>query len=335
MFPINYNSFNSDNFYYDKYLFLLSKKLGNKYRKYPDYILNEADANIAINKKHTFRISCYNYEINDNLQLCFKYSYDKKQEKNKKFKNNRHILKKENEYELRIIPNVNNVIGLIEKIHKLINHQSYSKIKEKIKEFNIYYKGISYDSLNITNLCKVCIQNNAVFYKREPCKQIIMSKPKDRYLMDLTYIPIELIENNQYKYILNVIDHFSKFLFSYLLINKNAKSIVSKLKICFQKYGKPTQIGCDNGSEFNNSAVKSLLEKNNILLIKGKPYNPHSQGVVERVNRSIKNALICEFIDKKLNFQIESALKYVVDNYNNNYHNTIKFSPAKVFFFRR
>ena len=137
---------------------------------------------------------------------------------------------------MRIIPNVNNVIGLIEKIHKLINHQSYSKIKEKIKEFNIYYKGISYDSLNITNLCKVCIQNNAVFYKREPCKQIIMSKPKDRYLMDLTYIPIELIENNQYKYILNVIDHFSKFLFSYLLINKNTKSIVSKLKICFQKY---------------------------------------------------------------------------------------------------
>ena len=51
-----------------------------------------------------------------------------------------------------------------------------------------------------------------------------------------------------------------------------------------------------------------------------------------RVNRSIKKALICEFIDKKLNFHIEIALKYVVDNYNNNYHNTIKFSPAKVFF---
>ena len=74
MFPVNFNSFNSDNFYYDKYLFLLSKKLGNKYRRYPDYILDEADANIASNKKHSFRISCYNYDINDNLELCFKYS---------------------------------------------------------------------------------------------------------------------------------------------------------------------------------------------------------------------------------------------------------------------
>ena len=35
---------------------------------------------------------------------------------------------------------------------------------------------------------------------------------------------------------------------------------------------------------------------------------------------------------KKLNIQIEHALKYVVDNYNNNYHSTIKFSPIKVFF---
>ena len=185
-----------------------------------------------------------------------------------------------------MIPNVKNVIELIEKIHKFINHQSYSKIKEKLNEYKIYYKGISYDALNITNLCNVCIQNNAVFYKREPCKQIIMSKPKDRYLMDITYIPIELIENNEYKYNLNVIDHFSKFLFSFLLKNKNAKSIVSNLETCFKKYENPKQIGCDNGSEFNNSAVKSLLNNNNILMITGKPYNPHSQGVVERVNRS-------------------------------------------------
>ena len=43
MFPLNYNSNNPDEFYYEKYLFLLSAKLGTKYRLYPEYINNESD----------------------------------------------------------------------------------------------------------------------------------------------------------------------------------------------------------------------------------------------------------------------------------------------------
>ena len=53
---------------------------------------------------------------------------------------------------------------------------------------------------------------------------------------------------------------------------------------------------------------------------------------MERVNRSIKNVLIFQYIDKKLNIDIENSLKYVVDKYNNNYNITIKFSQATVFF---
>ena len=38
MFPKNYQNFNSDRFYLDKYLYILSAKLEGKYRYYPDYI---------------------------------------------------------------------------------------------------------------------------------------------------------------------------------------------------------------------------------------------------------------------------------------------------------
>ena len=41
MFPFNYKDFNSDKFYYDKYLYLISLKLGGVYRYYPDYIRDE------------------------------------------------------------------------------------------------------------------------------------------------------------------------------------------------------------------------------------------------------------------------------------------------------
>ena len=87
--------------------------------------------------------------------------------------------------------------------------------------------------------------------------------------MDITYIPIELIENTEFKYILNVIVHFSKYLFSFLLENKNSETFVSKLNLCFKKNRYPKQIRCDNGSEFNNIKVKTLLNNKNILMIRG------------------------------------------------------------------
>ena len=54
--------------------------------------------------------------------------------------------------------------------------------------------------------------------------------------MDITYIPIELIENNNFKYKINVIYHFYRYLFSFPLDNKNAESIESKLKYGLKKW---------------------------------------------------------------------------------------------------
>ena len=58
----------------------------------------------------------------------------------------------------------------------------------------IYYKGINNDIKEIYHLCPICLQKKVVFYKRSPSKQIIMSKPMERLIMDLTYIPLKLCD---------------------------------------------------------------------------------------------------------------------------------------------
>jgi predicted metal-dependent RNase len=58
MLPFNNKSTNSDDFYYDIYLYLLSVKIGGIYRHYPDYIRDELDNQIIDNKKRLFRYSC-------------------------------------------------------------------------------------------------------------------------------------------------------------------------------------------------------------------------------------------------------------------------------------
>ena len=121
------------------------------------------------------------------------------------------------------------------------------------------------------NLCEVCLQKNIRFYKRFPSRQLVFSSPKDRYIIDITYIPINLLKNKNNLYLLNILDHFSKFLISYLIPNKYGKTISEKLNDCFNRFGTPKEIGSDNGIEFVNKHVTNLLNKKKINHIKGKP----------------------------------------------------------------
>ena len=81
----------------------------------------------------------------------------------------------------------------------------------------------------------------------------------------MTYIPIDFIKNKKNCYIFNILEHFSKFLISYIINNKYGKTIAEKLSKCFEDYGVPEQIGSDIGNEFINKHVKKLLEKKNFV----------------------------------------------------------------------
>lgn len=205
-------------------------------------------------------------------------------------------------------------------------------MKDKINELKIFYHGINNDISEINNICEVCTQKNLKFYKRSPCKQLLFIKPKDKLVVDLTYLPLTLIKNTEFKYLLNCIDHFSKYVVSFLLKTKKANEVCNKLNVYFTDYGVPIEIGTDNDSKFNNNLVKSLLSSKNIKYIRGKPYNPHSHGVCQRVHRTIRNGLICKYLENKKAFNIENALKFVVNTYNNTTHRTTKFKSYDVFY---
>ena len=126
--------------------------------------------------------------------------------------------------------------------------------------------------------------------------------------------------------------HFSKFIVSYLIKDKTANTIVNKLQNCFNTYDIPEQIGCDNGSEFINKKVMELFNTNKISLVRGMVYNPHSQGIIKRGHRIIKNVLICHYLEKKDEFDLQESLNVVVNRYNNITHSTTKKKPREVFF---
>ena len=113
---------------------------------------------------------------------------------------------------------------MIESIHYSIIYMGKDKalenkwIKNLLSWYNIRYRK------NNAFMWDMFIKNLR-FYKQIPFKQIIMDRQKQQYVIDLTYLPKELCKNTNIKYILNILDHFSKFLISYLIAKKIGKII--------------------------------------------------------------------------------------------------------------
>ena len=117
--------------------------------------------------------------------------------------------------------------------------------------------------------------------------------------MDLTEIPDKLKKDKEYKYLLTIIDTFSKYAYAYLLYNKKSENILIQLKHFINVHGKCAKLHTDNGKEFVNSLITDYRESNNIILVHGRPYHPQSQGCIEAFNKEIKRLLENLFLEKK------------------------------------
>ena len=133
-------------------------------------------------------------------------------------------------------------------------------------------------------------------------------------------------QNNNYKYILTVIDFFSKHSWCYPLKNKNSNEIISCFKDIFKKSKrKPKMIQSDEGSEFINKQVQKFFNDNYI-----KWYHTYNRdikcSICERFNRTILNKIYKNFTLNNNTIWIKDLNK-LVEEYNNSYHRTIKMKP--------
>ena len=91
-----------------------------------------------------------------------------------------------------------------------------------------------------------------------------------------------------YRYVLTVIDVFSKYAYAVTLRSKSAKEVARAMTTTFRG-GRPEAVQTDNGSEFNNSTFRRAL--GGIKHVNSRPYTPQAQGAVERFNGTLKRHL--------------------------------------------
>ena len=95
------------------------------------------------------------------------------------------------------------------------------------------------------------------------------------------------IDGDTYKYIMSVIDIFSRFVFLRPLQTKESSEVAENLLDIYNEHGPPEILQSDRGTEFKG-VVKAICEALNVRIIKSAAYSPQTQGKDERSHRTWK-----------------------------------------------
>ena len=170
-------------------------------------------------------------------------------------------------------------------------------------------------------------------YSKGPKKNYATNKTDVYFIDDIWSLDILDLkdygpENNRgYRYVLVIIDNFSKFGWTVPIKNKNAQTIKDSFEnILITSKKKPKLFESDRGKEFYNNIFQSLLNNNNIKLYSR---NTHLGAVfIERFNKGIRDLL------KKIVFEHGDAnwidvLPTITKQYNNRIHSSTKLTPIQ------
>ena len=202
--------------------------------------------------------------------------------------------------------------GLASMVYKFFDKKSVGSGINTIK---------SSSSILADELHKPIIKN---FEKRK-----VYSQFKDNiWGVDLADMQSLSRKNKGIKYLLCVIDLYSKYAFVIPLKDKKGISILNAFDKLIKQYNrKPNKIWVYQGGEFYNNIFKKWLSDNDIIMYS--TYNEGKSVVAERFIRTLKSKLYKHMtaIGKNVYYDV---LDYVVNKYNNTKHSTIKMKPTDV-----
>lgn len=158
-------------------------------------------------------------------------------------------------------------------------------------------------------------------------RKVIVTGLDEIWAMDLASMESFTDYNKGYKYILCIIDVFSKYAWCVPLKNKTGSSILKAVKDVVAESDRiPEKIWVDQGSEFYNKEFQSWAKNNNRTIYS--TYGESKSVVVERFIRTLKELITKRFTATNSRNWVK-MLPSITKFYNNKDHRTIGMSPVE------
>lgn len=161
-----------------------------------------------------------------------------------------------------------------------------------------------------------------------PRRNTILKGINDLYQADL----VEMISNSKlnknYKYILTLINCFTKFAFAAPLKNKKGETVSDAMGNIIRRNNlKMNHLQTDDGKEFFNKTFSNLMKHHKINHYSTK--SDKKAAIVERFNRTLKGLMYKQF-SLRGSYVWYDILSELLNLYNNRFHRTIGMKPSEV-----
>lgn len=161
-----------------------------------------------------------------------------------------------------------------------------------------------------------------------PRRNVILKDIDDLWQADLIDMQAMSRVNGGYKYILAVIDCFSKFAWACGLKKKSKEHVSNAFKTILENKRIPKNLQTDHGKEFYNDQFQNIMNKFNINHYS--TYSTKKASIVERFIRTLKSKLYRQF-HLNGNYKWNSnVLNKTMFEYNNTIHRTTGLPPAVI-----
>ena len=195
-----------------------------------------------------------------------------------------------------------------------------------------FWPGIERDVRHYTESCDVCLRSNVT--RRAAVGMMIPLRPTTQPFSRIGLDKMGPIHTSAkgHRYIYVVTDYCTKTVVTTAAKDGDSIASLGILSKVITTFGPPEEVVCDNGTEFMNEVVKTLMHENRIRLRPSAAYHPQTNGQTERANDTL-STMIRKYTDK---FQRDwdMYLAKVTYAYNTSDHATTGMSPFFLFGFR-
>ena len=164
----------------------------------------------------------------------------------------------------------------LEDLHASLSHPGVTRLWHAVRARNLPF---SLDDVrSVIRNCSTCAELKPQFVKYSG--QLVKStRPFEKLCIDFKG---PLPSCTRHKYLLIVVDEYSRFPFAFPTTDTSAETTIQCLLSLFSLFGVPEFIHSDNGPAFASSAYRNFLLQHNISTSYSSVYNPRGNGQAER-----------------------------------------------------
>jgi len=238
-----------------------------------------------------------------------------------------------------VVPSLELQERIVAWYHQYLCHPGQTRLEANIRQHFIW-SGIRRQTQRHVSKCRQCqlCKGNPKHYGHLPAKEAEPSVPWDRVNVDLTGpFSVKTPKGVRKILLLTAIDPATGWFEMKEIHDATSETVSAAMDdMWFCRYPRPHKIGLDGGSEFKK-LFDSMIANYGLERAQTTPYNPQSNGIIERVHQVLADALRTFELEERDLDEADPWTPFLAATafaIRSTYHTTLGATPAQLVFQR-